>query len=138
MPQGPGVRDDSGAYEGSEVPIFYDPMISKLITWGDDRAHAMDRMRRALAEYQVRGIRTTIPFFQWILGDDDFKAGRFDTGFIDRKLGKAPLQVIETPHEDLAAIAAAVHLFTKPAATGTTATAAQSRWRDAGRIEAMR
>ena len=88
MPQGPGVRDDSGAYEGGEVPIFYDPMISKLITWGDTREHAIQRMRRALAEYQVRGIRTTIPFFQWILDDEDFKAARFDTGFIDRKLGK--------------------------------------------------
>ena len=75
MPQGPGVRDDSGAYEGGEVPIFYDPMISKLITWGDTRDHALARMRRALAEYQVRGIRTTIPFFQWILEDEDFKAG---------------------------------------------------------------
>ena len=88
VPQGPGVRDDSGAYEGGEVPIFYDPMISKLITWGDNRDHALQRMRRALAEYQVRGIRTTIPFFQWILEDEDFKAGRFDTSFIDRKLGK--------------------------------------------------
>ena len=88
VPQGPGVRDDSGAYEGGEVPIFYDPMISKLITWGDTREHAIQRMRRALGEYQVRGIRTTIPFFQWILDDEDFKAARFDTGFIDRKLGK--------------------------------------------------
>ena len=112
--KGPGVRDDSGAYEGGEVPIFYDPMISKLITWGDTREHAMQRMRRALAEYQVRGIRTTIPFFQWILDDEDFKAARFDTGFIDRKLGKGPLQAIDASHEDLAAIAAAVHLFTKP------------------------
>src|SRR5947207_8527208 len=56
VPQGPGVRDDSGAYEGGEVPIFYDPMISKLITWGDSREHAIQRMRRALSEYQVRGI----------------------------------------------------------------------------------
>ncbi len=119
MPQGPGVRDDSGAYEGGEVPIFYDPMISKLITWGDTRDHALQRMRRALAEYEVRGIRTTIPFFKWILEDDDFKAGRFDTSFIDRKLGAngATLQAIEPAHEDLAAIAAAVHMFTRPSAT---------------------
>ena len=97
VPQGPGVRDDSGAYEGGEVPIFYDPMISKLITWGDTRDHALQRMRRALSEYEVRGIRTTIPFFKWILEDEDFKAGRFDTSFIDRKLGAngATLQAIE-------------------------------------------
>jgi len=147
VPQGPGVRDDSGAYEGGEVPIFYDPLISKLITWGDTREHAMQRMRRALAEYQVRGIRTTIPFFQWILEDADFKAGRFDTGFIDRKLGRdaagggrkerGSLQPVDASHEDLAAIAAAVHLFMKPVANGA-APAAASRWRDAGRMEALR
>ena len=89
VPQGPGVRDDSGLYEGAEVPIYYDPMISKLVTWGDDRDAALARMRRALAEYEVRGIRTTIPFFRWILDDEDFRAGRFDTTFIDRKLGGA-------------------------------------------------
>ncbi len=140
VPQGPGVRDDSGAYEGGEVPIFYDPMISKLIAWGDTREHAMDRMRRALAEYEVRGIRTTIPFFKWILDDPDFRAARFDTGFIDRKLG-APdrplLQPAEPVHEDLAAIAAAVHLFTKPVPAATTAPTV-SRWRDAGRTDALR
>jgi acetyl-CoA carboxylase biotin carboxylase subunit len=141
VPQGPGVRDDSGAYEGGEVPIFYDPMISMLITWGDSREHAMDRMRRALAEYQVRGIRTTIPFFQWILEDADFKAAKFDTGFIDRKFGgpdRPHLQAADAAHEDLAAIAAAVHMFTKPAANGTTATVSTSRWRDAGRVDAVR
>ena len=140
VPQGPGVRDDSGAYEGGEVPIFYDPMISKLITWGDTRDHALQRMRRALAEYEVRGIRTTIPFFKWLLEDDDFKAGRFDTSFIDRKLGGngATLQAIEPAHEDLAAIAAAVHLFTRPSAANATVAQAPSRWRDAGRVDALR
>jgi acetyl-CoA carboxylase biotin carboxylase subunit len=140
VPQGPGVRDDSGAYEGGEVPIFYDPMISKLITWGDTREHALQRMRRALAEYEVRGIKTTIPFFKWILDDEDFKAGRFDTSFIDRKLGGAngrPLQAIDSAHEDLAAIAAAVHMFTKPV-NGVAAAPAPSRWRDAGRADALR
>jgi acetyl-CoA carboxylase biotin carboxylase subunit len=137
VPQGPGVRDDSGTYEGGEVPIYYDPMISKLVTWGESREHALQRMRRALSEYQVRGIRTTIPFFQWLLDDDDFQGGRFDTGFIDRKLGKGPLQVIEPSHEDLAAIAAAVHCFTRPATNGVAAPAA-SRWRDRGRAEALR
>jgi acetyl/propionyl-CoA carboxylase alpha subunit len=94
-------------------------------------------MRRALSEYQVRGIRTTIPFFKWILEDEDFKAARFDTGFIDRKLGKGALQPIDASLEDLAAIAAAVHLFTKPAHDGAPAVMT-SRWRDAGRAEAVR
>jgi acetyl-CoA carboxylase biotin carboxylase subunit len=139
VPQGPGVRDDSGAYQGGEVPIFYDPMISKLITWGDTRTHALQRMRRALAEYEVRGIKTTIPFFKWILEDEDFKAGRFDTSFIDRKLsGGSSLQTIDPAHEDLAAIAAAVQVFTTPAASGVAAAPASSRWRDVGRAEALR
>ena len=108
VPQGPGVSDDSGAFEGGEVPIYYDPMISKLITWGEDRPHALARMRRALAEYDVRGIRTTIPFFQWVLDDEDFVAGRFDTGFIDRKLSARQGQAAAraSVHEDIAAIAA--------------------------------
>jgi acetyl-CoA carboxylase biotin carboxylase subunit len=140
VPHGPGVRDDSGAYEGGEVPIFYDPMISKLITWGDTREHALQRMRRALAEYEVRGIRTTIPFFQWILDDEDFRAGRFDTSFIDRTTQTAQArQLLKASDEDLAAIAAAVHVFTKPSHAAEAAAApAASRWRDAGRMDARR
>ena len=141
VPHGPGVRDDSGAYEGGEVPIFYDPMISKLITWGETRDHAIARMRRALAEYQVRGIRTTIPFFQWILEDEDFKAARFDTTFIDRKWGapgSSPLQSRDPAHEELAVIAAAIHMFTRSIATTVAAGEPVSIWKQAGRAEARR
>ncbi len=140
VPQGPGVRDDSGAYEGGEVPIFYDPLISKLITWGETRAHAMARMKRALAEYEVRGIRTTIPFFQWLMDDGDFCAARFDTTFIDRKIGapgSGPLQVIDSDHEDLAVIAAAVHMFTR-ATPAAAAAEPVSLWKSAARAEALR
>jgi acetyl-CoA carboxylase biotin carboxylase subunit len=139
-PQGPGIRDDSGAYEGGEVPIFYDPMISKLIAWGDSRPHALARMRRALAEYDIRGIKTTIPFFQWILDDADFVAARFDTSFIDRKLGARngePLQPADAECEELAAIAGAVaHLARVPEANA--ARAEESRWRASARMEALR
>jgi len=141
VPQGPGVRDDSGAYEGGEVPIFYDPMISKLVTWGETRDHAIARMKRALAEYQVRGIRTTIPFFQWILDDDDFKAARFDTTFIDRKWGapgSGPLPASEPAYEDLAVIAAAVHMFTRAATAAPAVSEPVSIWKQAGRAEALR
>ena len=140
VPHGPGVRDDGGAYEGGEVPIFYDPLISKLITWGDTRDHALARMRRALAEYEVRGIRTTIPFFRWILDDEDFKAARFDTTFIDHKwgaLGPGPRHAIDLAHEELAMIAAAVHVFTR-STTGVAVPAPVSRWNQAGRAEALR
>ena len=141
VPQGPGIRDDGGAYEGGEVPIFYDPMISKLIAWGDTREHALQRMRRALAEYEVRGIRTTIPFFRWILDNEDFRAGRFDTTFIDRMQQHqrpAGPEVHDT-QEDLAAIAAAVHVFTKRSRLATAAApVVSSRWRDSGRADARR
>jgi acetyl-CoA carboxylase, biotin carboxylase subunit len=142
VPSGPGVRDDSGAYEGGEVPIFYDPLISKVITWGETRAHALARMQRALAEYEVRGIKTTIPFFQWVLTDEDFLAGRFDTGFIDRKLGArngAPLRAPSEAQQDLAAIAAALSHMTKAAtAPMASASMASSRWKDQARSDAVR
>jgi acetyl-CoA carboxylase, biotin carboxylase subunit len=142
VPSGPGVRDDSGVYEGGEVPIFYDPMISKLITWGETRGQALARMQRALAEYEVRGIKTTIPFFQWVLTDEDFLAGRFDTGFIDRKLGArhgAPLRAPSEAQQDLAAIAAALSHMTSEATTPMAAAPmVSSRWKDQARRDAVR
>jgi acetyl-CoA carboxylase biotin carboxylase subunit len=140
VPHGPGVRDDSGAYEGGDVPIFYDPLISKLVTWGDTRDHALSRMRRALAEYHVRGIKTTIPFFRWILDDEDFVAGRFDTSFIDRKLAARngnPLRPADEEHEELAAIAAAfAQIARTPGVVG--APPETSRWRSSGRLDVFR
>jgi acetyl-CoA carboxylase biotin carboxylase subunit len=84
VPGGPGVRDDSGVYEGYEVPIHYDPLISKLVAYGSDRDDAIRRMRRALAEYRVLGIKTTLPFFERVLQHADFLAGDFDTSFVER------------------------------------------------------
>jgi acetyl-CoA carboxylase biotin carboxylase subunit len=141
VPQGPGVRDDSGAVEGGEVPIFYDPMISKLITWGEDRGQALARMRRALAEYDVRGIRTTLPFFQWVLEDEDFIAGRFDTGFIDRKLSERngqPLRQPDEEHEVLAGIAVALAQIMKAPTAGAASSRVDSRWKDSARLDALR
>jgi acetyl-CoA carboxylase biotin carboxylase subunit len=141
VPNGPGVRDDSGAYEGGEVPIFYDPMISKLITWGENRPHALARMQRALTEYEVRGIKTTIPFFQWVLTDEDFIAGRFDTGFIDRKLSARNGQPLREPNaaqQELAAIAAALsHMTSAAAAPLAGMPAPSSRWKDRARSDAV-
>jgi acetyl-CoA carboxylase biotin carboxylase subunit len=141
VPQGPGVRDDSGATEGLEVPIFYDPLVSKLITWGDDRAHAVARMRRALREYEVVGIRTTIPFFEWVLEDADFLAARFDTTFIDRKLADrrgAPFQSATPEEEDLATVAAALHTVLSAPARAAERPGPPSRWRDQARVEGLR
>ena len=84
VPDGPYIRNDSGCYEGAEIPVHYDPMISKLVVWGEDRKTAVDRMRRALDEYAVRGIETNLPFHRRCFRHDAFIAGDFDTGFIGR------------------------------------------------------
>ena len=83
---GPWVRDDSGVYEGYTVPRFYDTLLAKLIVWGADRAAAIDRMARALAEYRIVGVHTTIPVLAQIVAHEDFRAGRFSTQFLDRVL----------------------------------------------------
>src|SRR6185312_16218600 len=85
-PAGPGIRDDSGATAGLDVPIFYDPMISKLIAWAEDRPLAVARMRRALGEYIVAGIRTTVPFFMWLFEQPEFLESRFHTTYLDEVL----------------------------------------------------
>ena len=74
-PAGPGVRNDSGIEAGFDVPMFYDPMLAKLVVWGEDRAAAIGRLRRALGEYHVAGIRTTLPFFRWLLEQPEFADG---------------------------------------------------------------
>ena len=87
-PSGPGVRNDSGVYEGWRVPLEYDPLIAKLIVWGRDRDEAIARLGCALAEYEVGGIETNIPFFQSVLRHPDFLAGRLDTALVARILAE--------------------------------------------------
>jgi len=126
-PSGPGIRDDSGVDSGFEVPIFYDSMISKLVAWGDHRSQAIARMERALSEYEVRGIKTTIPFFKWLLGTDDFRHARFDTTSLDRELttrAGRPFSEVPKDAEEVAVVAAALHAFFRAArqpARGATA-----------------
>jgi acetyl-CoA carboxylase, biotin carboxylase subunit len=112
VPSGPGIRRDSGVYEGWRVPLEYDPLLSKLIAWGSDRGEALARMRRALSEYEIFGIQTTIPFFRRVLEHPDFVAGRLDTGFIDRVLAGGLLR--EEPRleeeEHVAMLAAALYV----------------------------
>ena len=107
VPAGPGVRDDGGVYEGGEVSIYYDPMISKFAVHGKDRNEAIERMRRALAEYQVAGIKTTLPFFREVMEDPVFIAGDLDTGFISAfNERRNATQVRDSQTDDLAIIAA--------------------------------
>ncbi len=84
VPDGPYIRNDSGCYEGSEIPVHYDPMISKLVVWGEDRKTAVARMRRALDEYVVRGIETNLAFHRRCFRNEQFIVGEYDTGFIGR------------------------------------------------------
>lgn len=90
-PQGPGVRLDSGIYPGWEVSAHYDPLLSKLITFGSDRAHAIARMKRAIREYRISGIQTNVPFFAELLSNRDFAAGHIHTGFIEEMQRHAEL-----------------------------------------------
>src|SRR5438876_1077654 len=135
-PSGPGVRDDSGVYEGWTVPIEYDPLISKLAVWAATREEAIGRMQRALREYRVEGIKTNIGFFLDVLSDPDFRKGDFDTGFIDRFKGghRPPLQQMD---RDLAALAAALVHSTRsaPIETGSETTSA---WKVDGRRRALK
>ncbi|HKS28273.1 MAG TPA: acetyl-CoA carboxylase biotin carboxylase subunit [Pyrinomonadaceae bacterium] len=145
VPAGPGIRDDGGVTEGTEVSIYYDPMISKLAAWGRDRREAIDRLRRALDEYNVDGIKTTLPFFRAIVRDEEFIEGRLDTGFIPRfneRQALATEQQEETSKEaleerDAALIAAALDYARRQkqseANHAPATTEQQSRWRMAGR-----
>jgi acetyl-CoA carboxylase biotin carboxylase subunit len=83
LPGGPGIRDDSGVYEGYEVPTQYDPLLSKLVAHGLDRIDALHKMRRAVSEYRILGIKTTLPFFERVLRHPDFISGDFDTSFVE-------------------------------------------------------
>jgi acetyl/propionyl-CoA carboxylase alpha subunit len=105
-PQGPFVRVDSGVAEGGEVPIHYDPMVAKLVVWGADRAEALTRCRRALRDYRVVGIPTSIPFFLALFDDEDFQAGRYHTGFLTPAWLAANLDAAHP--DELAFVAAAI------------------------------
>ena len=139
LPGGPGVRDDSGIYEGYEVPIHYDPLLSKLVVWGYSRQDAIRRMRRAVAEYKVLGIKTTLPFFQRVLHHPAFLAGDFDTSFVE-KVFAAEDRARERPVE-VAVAAAAIRAYRERQAERLTPMDegnAGSPWWRAGLSEAQR
>jgi acetyl-CoA carboxylase biotin carboxylase subunit len=120
-PDGPWIRDDSGADPFGEVSIYYDSLISKLVAWGSDRTQAIVRLKRALREYRVMGIQTTVPFFSWIVDQDAFRSGAFHTGYLDEVLQQRQGQPFLTPapvDEDVAAIAAVLHLAARTGLSG--------------------
>jgi acetyl-CoA carboxylase biotin carboxylase subunit len=116
---GPGVREDGGVYEGWTVPLDYDPMLSKLITYARDRPAAIARMRRALDEYFVGGIKTNLPLFRRILEHPDFIAARIDTGFLDRLLASTASPASDRNElAEIAAVSAALFAATAQSKNG--------------------
>jgi acetyl-CoA carboxylase biotin carboxylase subunit len=146
-PSGPGIRDDSGMYEGWNVPIDYDPLLAKLIGYGVDREQAISRLTRSLDEYFVGGIKTNLSLFRRILRDPDFRAAKLDTGFLDRMLKPSEDKTVDSPSAEVAAIAAGIFAALGATATGVSngwsgeekaAERATSNWKSVGRREGLR
>ena len=125
-PAGPGVRVDAGVEEGDEVPVHYDPMVSKLVTWGRTRDEAIARMDRALGEYDVAGVRTTIPFCRSVMRHPAFRSGDFDTGFVSEHSDVAALAP-PPDAERVALVAAGLAALDGGGAAGDGAAAAPPR-----------
>jgi len=152
-PSGPGIRRDSGMYEGWMVPMDYDPLLAKLIGYGTDREQAISRLTRALNEYFVGGIKTNISLFRRILRDPDFRAGNLHTGFLDQMLKRKeaiPAEPgVDANAPEIAAIAAGMFTVlgaaaatagerTSPDSGGEAAAGSKSNWKAAAHREAIR
>lgn len=142
-PSGPGIRLDSGVYEGWTVPLEYDPLLAKLIVYGADRPKAIAKLARALAEYFVGGIKTNLSLFRRIVADADFKSANFDTGYLERLLKEAVASDPQPQDAKIAAIAAAVFAMLdatraiKPDTAVATAAYPTSAWKKTARIEGL-
>jgi acetyl-CoA carboxylase, biotin carboxylase subunit len=136
QPGGPGIREDCAVYAGWVVPLEYDPMLSKLVAFAETREMAIERMLRALEEYVIGGIKTNISLFRRILLDDDFRAARLDTGYLERLLAHRAVSATEAVPEDVVAIAAALFLASK--GSSLVEMVEESRWGLAGRREGLR
>ncbi|HXO38757.1 MAG TPA: hypothetical protein VN872_08960, partial [Candidatus Acidoferrum sp.] len=142
----PGVREDSGVYEGWTVPLDYDPMLSKLIAYAPDRPTAIARMRRALDEYFVGGIKTNLSLFRRILEHPDFISAHIDTGFLDRLLATAASPTSNKNElAEIAAVSAALFAATTQSQDGQNGIARpgvekrvdSSRWKQTARTEGV-
>ncbi len=137
-PEGPGVRIDSAVFPGSEISVYYDPMISKLLVWGRTRKEMCERMQRALREYRIDGVKNNITFHKAVLGNADFVAGKFDTSFIEKKMENWSQKAHPEAVEKIAVIAAALAFEDlQPTTTPTTTEGPRhSPWKVAARREA--
>jgi acetyl/propionyl-CoA carboxylase alpha subunit len=105
-PTGPGVRIDTGVYAGFEISPYYDPLISKMIVWGESRPQAIVRMRRALEEYKIVGVRTNIPFHQTMMDTYPFIVGKYDTRFVEEQFSMLDATENRELYLDIAALMA--------------------------------
>ena len=138
---GPGIRDDGGVSAGYAVPVFYDSMIAKLIAWAGTREDAVARMGRALREYQVLGIRTTIPFFQWLMRRPEYRDGRFDTTYLDTLLASRRGETfndLDPRGEEIVTMAAALDAYLRVSSrSGKGPARTSTPWQQAARREAL-
>jgi acetyl/propionyl-CoA carboxylase alpha subunit len=140
LPTGPGVRVDTGVYPGFEISPYYDSLISKLIVNGETRGEAILRMRRALEEYKIIGVRTNIPFHQRIMDSHRFMGGQFDTRFVEERFS---MEAAEESKEDLSEIAVILATLVAHQQTQRAAHIIQrgerdtSNWKWVGRWERM-
>jgi acetyl/propionyl-CoA carboxylase alpha subunit len=111
LPAGPGVRVDSGVYSGYEISPYYDALISKLIVHESSRGETIARMKRALEEYRVIGVRTNIPFHQYLLDNPDFQAGNFNTQFVENDLPPLTISHQDKTLMEVAALAATLTAY---------------------------
>jgi acetyl-CoA carboxylase biotin carboxylase subunit len=131
-PAGPGVRLDFGVTAGTEVTPHYDPLLGKLIVWGEDRPHAIERAARALRETRIAGVRTNIAFHRWLLAHPRFLSGEIDTGFVAEEF--RPGTTGDEQEQVRAVIAAALAAYHgEPGDGGEQATEMGSAWRFLGR-----
>ncbi|MCY4020647.1 MAG: acetyl-CoA carboxylase biotin carboxylase subunit [Chloroflexi bacterium] len=141
LPTGPGVRVDSGVYRGSEITPYYDSMISKLITWGETRSEAMLRMRRALSEYRIMGLKHNIPFHINLLNSISFIAGQIDTNFVEQRFNMNTYEKTPTATQlETVAIAATLYAHRKRRLASQVVAPAKrdaSNWKWMGRFERM-
>ena len=131
-PKGPGVRVDDGYEEGMDIPIYYDPMIAKLIAYAATREEAIERLCRAIDEYYIKGIKTTLAFGKWAVRNEHFRSGNFDTKFIDKYYKPEYLITDDREAEEVAALLSAI-VWEKSKKAGNNATtvaqAGVSKWK---------
>ena len=139
LPQGTGVRNENGVYAGYDIPVYYDPMIGKLIVWAESRDEAIHRARRALREYRADGVRTNVDFLLWAPHEPGFGDGSYDTNTIEHNFDPSDLHR-RAEEIDLAAIAASITAFNhaNSAQYRFRDDAGQQRWRRVARMEGMR